>query len=138
MPGIRRSTSRANASAARRVAVKPFPRSTLALMWRPRLPLVFGNPVSPCSARTSRDVSATLRTSSHGTPGVGSRSTRNSSGRATSSARTGHGLHSRQPSVAAHTSAASSAITGIAAVRPLGNITVAVRTQSGAPFGIRF
>ena len=30
MPGIRRSTSRANASAARRVAVKPFPRWTLA------------------------------------------------------------------------------------------------------------
>jgi hypothetical protein len=40
--------------------------------------------------------------------------------------------------VAAHTSAASSCITGIAAVRPLGNITVAVRTQSGAPFGMRF
>ena len=63
---------------------------------------------------------------------------RSSSGWSTSSARTGHGLHSRQPSVAAHTSAASSCITGIDAVRPLGNFTVAVRTQSGAPFGMRF
>ncbi len=49
-------------------------------MWMPREPDVFGKPVSPCSARTSRAQAATARTSSKATPGCGSRSTRSSSG----------------------------------------------------------
>ena len=73
-------------------SVKPLPRSTRTLTWMPRLPLVFGNPTRSCSASTSRARSAPRRrTSSHGTPGVGSRSTRSSSGWSTSSARTGQG-----------------------------------------------
>ena len=70
-PGMRRSTSRASASAARRTSVKLQRGSMRTLTWMPREPLVLGKPSIPCSRRTSPAHSATSRTSLHSTPGCG-------------------------------------------------------------------
>ena len=136
--GTRRSTSRARARAARRTSVNVHSGRIRTFTWIPFFPLVFGKPTSPCSSSTSRVTIATSRTCSNGTSGMGSRSTRSSSGWSTSSERTGQGLISRQPRVAAHARCAASAITGMSAVRPLGNRIRAVSTHGGAPFGRRF
>ena len=117
--------------------VKPLPRSTRTFTWMPRFPLVFGKPLSPCSARTSRAIRATPRTSSNGTPGVGSRSTRSSSGWSRRRRAPATGAL-EAPEVHRPRVRGLIVITSIVAVRPLGNFTVAVRTQSGAPFGMRF
>ena len=96
-PGMRRSTSRASASAARRTSVKLQRGSMRTLTWMPREPLVLGKPSIPCSRRTSPAHSATSRTSLHSTPGCGSRSMRSSSGWSRSLRRTGHGFQSMLP-----------------------------------------
>src|SRR2546423_335104 len=105
MEGARRSTSRASASAAVRTSPNVQRRSMRTLMWTPREPDVLGNPRSPFSSNTSRAISATSRTCAQGTSGIGSRSTRSSSGCSRSSARTGWGFRSMQPGVLDHVAA---------------------------------
>ena len=101
----------------------------------PREPEVLGNPTRPWSVSTSPTASATRRTQSHGTSGWGSRSTRSSSGRSRSARRTGHGLKSMTPRLTAHARCAASLGHSSVAVRPLGKLTVAVWSHSGAPLG---
>ena len=107
-------------------------------MWIPREPLVFGNPVSPWSESTLPATSATCRTSSQLASGVGSRSTRSSSGWSRSEVRTCHGFQSITPRLTPHTRCAASLGSSSRAERPLGNVTVAVCSHSGAESGIRF
>ena len=78
--GARRSISRENASAARRTSVNVQRCSMRTLTCMPRDPLVFGQPRSPSSSSNAFASIATRRTSSHSTPGPGSRSMRSSSG----------------------------------------------------------
>ena len=77
-------------------------------MWMPREPDVFGQPTSPWSVSTSRATMATSTIWRQSTPGIGSRSTRSSSGCSRSSARTGCGLRSMQPRLTTQASAAAS------------------------------
>ena len=100
-------------------------------MWMPRDPDVFGNPRIPCSSSTSLTVIATSRTVSKPTPSDGSRSTRSSSGRSRSARRTGHGFQSMLLRFVAHTRCAASTGTSSVALRPEGNVTVAVCSHSG-------
>ena len=136
--GARRSTSRARASAARRTSGNVQRGSMRTLMWMPRDPDVLGQPVSPRSTSDSWTTSATFRTSSQGTPGMGSRSTRSSSGWSRSSARTGCGLRSMQPRLTIQASCAASRMTISSAVRPDGNDSSTVSIQSGRDSGARF
>ena len=88
------------------------------LTWMPLEPLTFGYPRRPWSLRTSLTTIAVLRTSGQPTSGVGSRSTRSSSGWSRSSRRTGCGLKSITPRLTAHARCASSLATSSSAVRP--------------------
>ena len=135
---MRRSTSRASASAARRTSVNDHFGSIRTLTWIPREPEVFGKPSRPWSASVSLTTIATWRTSAKFDSGVGSRSTRSSSGQSRSARRAGHGLKSITPRLTAQTRWAASLATSSVALRPLGNLTVAVSSQSGAFFGTRF
>ena len=99
--------------------------------WMPLEPDVLGNPIRPCSSSTSRATIATRRTSSHEASGVGSRSTRSSSGWSRSSRRAGQGLKSITPRLTAHAKWAASLQTSSVALRPLGKVTVAVCSHSG-------
>ena len=137
-PGIRRSTSRASASAARRTSVKLQRGSMRTLTWMPREPLVLGKPSIPCSRRTSPAHSATSRTSLHSTPGCGSRSMRSSSGWSRSLRRTGHGFQSMLPRLTPQIRWAASLGTSSVALRPDGKCTVAVCSHSGRFSGTRF
>ncbi len=112
--------------------------SIRTLTWIPREPEVFGKPSSPWSVSTSRTTFATWRTSAKPASGVGSRSTRSSSGWSRSARRAGHGLKSITPRLTAQTRCAASLAQSSVALRPLGNRTVAVSSQSGAVFGTRF
>ncbi len=87
---------------------------------------------------TSRTHIATSRTSPKFDSGVGSRSTRSSSGWSRSARRAGQGLKSITPRFTAQTRCAASLAQSSVALRPLGNLTVAVSIQSGAVFGTRF
>ena len=60
------------------------------------------------------------------------------SGRSTSASETGHGWNRSVPRLAAQITTASSLGATSSAVRPLGKVMCAVRTQSGAPAGSRF
>lgn len=93
-------------------------------MWMPRPPEVFGNPVSPCSARISRTCGATRAASSKVVPGCGSRSIRSWSGASTSARVTGHGWKVSVPRFAAQATTASSVGVTSSAVRPDGNVIV--------------
>ena len=135
----RAARSRATrASAARRTSVNVQRGSMRTFTCMPREPLVFGQPRSPSSSRSAFTSSATRRTSSHATPGPGSRSTRSSSGCSRSPARTGCGCSSMQPRFTTHASPAASSTTTSSAVRPEGNDSVTVRSQSGRLSGARF
>ena len=109
----------------------------LASTWMPRPPEVFGKPVRPASASTSRSTPATRTASAKSVPGCGSRSIRSSSGWSTSGLRTGHGWKSNVPRLAAHASTAGSVGQTSSAVRPDGNVIFTVSTHSGAPLGTR-
>ena len=74
----------------------------------------------------------------YSTPGVGSRSTRSSSGWSRSPDRTGCGCSSMQPRLAIQASPAASSTTTSDAVRPDGNDSVTVRSHSGRSDGARF
>ncbi len=137
-PGIRRSTSRASASAALRTSVKSCSGTVRMKMWMPRLPEVFGKPSRPCSRSTSCTPSATALTSAKGTSGWGSRSTRSSSGWSRSARRTAQGFQSITPRLTPQSRWAASFGTSSRAWRPLGKVTVAVCSHSGAPCGTRF
>ena len=136
-PGIRRSTSRANAIAACRTSVNVHRGRIRTLMWTPRPPEVFGYPVIPSSASRSRTAKAAVRASSNVVPGCGSTSMRSSSGWSRSVFRTGHGWKSIVPRLTHHAMAAISVGQSAAAVRPLGNRTVTVSIHSGCR-GSRF
>ena len=107
-------------------------------MCMPRDPDVFAHPVSPKSASTDRDTSATATICGHSMPGTGSRSTRSSSGWSRSDARTGCGFRSMQPRLATQTSPAASRSTTSSATRPDGKLSCAVSIQSGRFSGARF
>ena len=62
---------------------------------------------------------------------------RSSSGWSGSARRTGQGWKSKVPRFAAQTSTACSVGQNDSAVRPLGNVTVAVSAYGGAPLGMR-
>src|SRR5229473_5557326 len=104
----------------------------------PRDPEVFGQPVSPKSASTSRATSATARICGHSMPGTGSRSTRSSSGWSRSEASTGCGFRSMQPRLTTQASPAASRSTTSSAVRPDGKLSSTVSIQSGRDDGARF
>ena len=108
---MRRSISRDSASAARRTSVKLQRGWMRTLMCMPREPLVFGQPVRPTSPSSAFTASATWRMSSHGTPGVGSRSMRSSSGCSRSPERTGWGWSSMQPRLTTQARPAASSMT---------------------------
>ena len=107
-------------------------------MWIPREPEVLGQPTSPTASSASLHTIATSRICDQGTPGTGSRSTRSSSGWSRSSARTGCGLRSMQPRLTIQARPAASSTTISSAVRPDGNVSSAVRIQSGVLSGARF
>jgi len=138
MPSPRRSTSRASASAARRTVLKSHCGWIRTGMCIPREPDVLGNPRSPCSSSTPRASRAVLRTASQVAPGVGSMSTRSSSGWSRSARRTGCGLKSMLPSETAHTRCAALTGTSSSAVRPDGKLITAVCSHSGRLAGTRF
>ncbi len=117
-PGARNSVSRASVSAASRTSRKVQRGSMRTLMCMPRDPEVFGQPTSPWSASTSRTTMATSTIWLQSTPGIGSRSTRSSSGWSRSSARTGCGLRSMQPRFTTQASAAASRTTTSSAELP--------------------
>src|SRR5216683_303737 len=116
-------------------------------MCMPREPEVLGQPVSPMSSSTPFAASVTSRTCDHGTPGIGSRSIRSSSGWSRSSLRTGCGLRSMQPRLTTQASWAASRTTISSAVRgrslleeglPLGPVDKALerhRALGDAPQG---
>ncbi len=91
-------------------------------MCTPRLPDVFGKPTSPSSSSSSRATPATRTASVKVVPGCGSRSMRSSSGRSTSSRRTGHGWKVSVPMCAHHTGTAISVGQISSAVRPDGKV----------------
>ena len=124
--------------AARRTSSKSCSGSMRTLTWMPREPLVLGKPVRPWSRSTSPATSATWRTSSQLASGVGSRSTRSSSGWSRSGSRTGHGFQSITPRLTPQTRCAASLGSSSRAVRPLGKLHLGVCSQSGAVSGIRF
>ena len=138
MPSARRSTSRASASAAARTVVKSHCGWMRTMMCIPREPDVRGKPTSPCSRSTSPASSATRRTRSHGASGIGSMSTRSSSGWSRSARRTGCGFQSTLPSETAHSRCAASTGTSSSASRPEGNFSTAVWSHSGRFSGTRF
>ena len=63
---------------------------------------------------------------------------RSSSGRSTAERRVCHGWNSTVDICTPHATVANSVTHSSSAVRPEGNETWAVSTQSGAPFGSRF
>ena len=71
MPGRRRSTSRDNASAARRTSSKDQRCWIRTFTCIPREPLVFAQPRSPTSSRNDFTSRATRRASRQSTPGPG-------------------------------------------------------------------
>ena len=98
-PGARFSTSRASVSAASRTCLKSHCGAIRTRMCSPRDPLVFGQPTRPTSSSTSRATIATSTICDQSTPGIGSRSTRSSSGWSRSSARTGMRVQVEAPEV---------------------------------------
>ncbi len=104
----------------------------------PRLPDVFGQPTKPSSSSVSLTTAATCFASAKPVPGCGSTSMRSSSGCSTSRRRDGQGWKSIVARLAAQATCASSVTQSSSAVRPEGNVTVAVSIQSGRCFGTRF
>ena len=135
---LRRSTSRANASAQRRTTGNSHFGSIRQATWMPRLPDVFGQPVQPISASVSRTTAATRLPSSNDVPGCGSMSIRSSSGLSTSARREGQGWKSTTARFAAHATCATSVTQSSSACRPDGNVTRAASTHSGRFSGTRF
>ena len=86
----------------------------------------------------SSAITATRRTWSHGAFGIGSMSTRSSSGWSRSERRTGCGFQSTLPSETAHSRCAASTGTSSSASRPDGNFRTAVCSHSGRFSGTRF
>ena len=107
-------------------------------MWMPRFPDVFGQPVHPISASTSRTSAATRFPSAKDVPGCGSMSIRSSSGRSTWLRREGHGWKSTTARFAAHATCATSVTHSSSACRPDGKVTRATSTHSGRFSGTRF
>ena len=135
---LRRSTSRANASAQRRTTGKSHFGSIRQATWMPRLPEVFGQPVHPISSSVSRTTAATRLPSSNEVPGCGSMSIRSSSGLSTSARRDGQGWKSTTARFAAQATCATSVTQSSSACRPDGNVTRAASTHSGRFSGTRF
>ena len=86
----------------------------------------------------SRTARATSTICFHSIAGMGSRSTRSSSGWSRSSARTGCGWSSRQPRFAIQASVAASRGTTSSARRPEGKLSETTSTHSGRFSGARF
>ena len=114
-------------STARRTSSKVHRISILAYTWIPRDPDVFGQPTRPTSSRSDAHPSATSRQSSKSNPGVGSRSSRISSGWSRWDVRLVHGFRSRTPNCTCSMMSDTSSTTGMLPGRAEGNCTGAER-----------
>lgn len=137
--GARRSTSRANARAARRTSPNVHSGAIRTYTCNPRPPEVFGQPTAPSSSSTSCATRATRRTRPNPQSGIGSRSIRHSSGRSVSARREFHGWNSTVDICTAHTTSASFVTHNSSACRLYrGKCTRTVSNHGGAPCGTRF